>query len=160
MSPAAILVARWASPSSSKAIALNCLLSTRWSTILQCWNTTISLHQFHSPILRRAEDGCRSCILRIISFFATTQLDGLSAKPKAILKNWPSRVHTATFGRMLATGAARRAKLTHRHWAWTTGYGHRIKSIGTFSVTCNSSTIISDAILGTQRSPSMPQSKR
>ena len=104
--------------------------------------------------------GCRSCILRIISFFATALPDGLSAKPKAILKNWPSRVRTATFGMMLATGAVRRAKLTPRHWAWTTGYGHRLKSIGTSSVTCNSSTIISDTILGTQRGPSMPRSKR
>jgi len=119
------------------------------------------LHQFHSPILRRAEDGCRSCILRLFVLSPRLSLDGLSAKTEGDLETTgpcksPHRLRRSggCWQLALPAGEAHASALG----LGLTGYGHRIKSIGTFSVTCNSSTIISDAILGTQRSPSMPQS--
>ena len=59
MSRGPIPVARWASPSSLKAIVLNCRLSLRWSTIPQYWNITISTPR--TKAVRVNGHGFRAC---------------------------------------------------------------------------------------------------
>src|SRR5271157_3621967 len=61
-----------------------------------------------------------------------------------IFKNWPSGLHTATFAMAAANGAARRAKRTARHWAWTIGYGRQRRSTGISSETSRSWKTIYD----------------
>src|SRR5882757_290189 len=88
---------------------------------------------FRSPITQQTDDAFRSCTHRTTSQSAKTLRGGWNANPQRIFKNWPSGRQTATFAMAAANGAARRAKRTARHWAWTIGYGRQRRSTGVSS---------------------------
>ena len=84
------------------------------------------------PLAYHAANGRRVSVMHTPDYFVIRQdlRGGWNANPQRIFKNWPSGLQTATFAMAAADGAARRAKRTARHWAWTTGYGRQRRSTG------------------------------
>src|ERR1035438_2591910 len=158
--PAGIRAVKWGSPSSSRVIGLNCRSSTRWSTMPAYWSITTSRPLFRSPITRQTENVFRSCTPRITSSSGKTLRGGWNARLQRIFKNWLSGLPTATFAMAAATGVARRAKHTARHWAWTIGYGRQRRSTGFSNETSSSWKTTYDVTLQARRDLSTRRSDR